>query len=141
VLQFLGWDQVSRNHVSQFAANYTGNQIVANEFLYNVTNQIIYNQSGVQVIFTPFDLWDTDSKVLHLLKMVCFQHWHSNVSAKVRFWIWKTASNAECNTWIFVSVPAAVPKNACLIVLHVQDNHPVCKFELCFMKCLQHDQL
>jgi hypothetical protein len=56
VLQFLGWDQVSRNHVSQFAANYTGNQIVANEFLYNVTNQIIYNQSGVQVIFTPFDL-------------------------------------------------------------------------------------
>ena len=43
VLQFLGWDQVSRNQVSQFAANYTGNQIVANEFLYNVTNQIIYN--------------------------------------------------------------------------------------------------
>jgi len=51
MLQFLGWDQVSRNHVSQFPANYTGNQIVANEFLYNVTNQIIYNQSGVQVTF------------------------------------------------------------------------------------------
>ncbi|DBA82164.1 TPA: hypothetical protein ACH3X1_007151 [Trebouxia sp. C0004] len=45
---FLGWDQVSRNHVSQFPANYTGNQLVANEFLYNATNQIIYNQSGVQ---------------------------------------------------------------------------------------------
>ena len=48
-MQFLGWDQVSRNHVSQFPANYTGNQIVSHEFLYNVTNQTIYNENGVQV--------------------------------------------------------------------------------------------
>ena len=49
LLQFLGWDQVSRNHVSQFPANYTGNTIVANEFAYNVTNQTIYNANGVHV--------------------------------------------------------------------------------------------
>lgn len=29
---------------------YTGNTIVANEFPYNVPNQLVYNQSGVQVI-------------------------------------------------------------------------------------------
>ncbi|KAL0031317.1 hypothetical protein WJX79_003158 [Trebouxia sp. C0005] len=60
---FLGWDQVSRNHVSQFPANYTGNQIVANEFLYNVTNQIIYNQSGVQVWSNPAFHYDTPGPV------------------------------------------------------------------------------
>lgn len=56
---FLGWDQVSRNHVSEFPANYTGNQIVAHEFLYNVTNQLVYNQSGVQVHSNPAFHYDT----------------------------------------------------------------------------------
>ena len=51
-LQFLGWDQASRNHVSEFPANYTGNEIVAHEFLFNVTNQPIYNVNGVQVCST-----------------------------------------------------------------------------------------
>lgn len=66
LLQFLGWDQVSRNHVSEFPANYTGNQIVAHEFLYNVTNQLVYNQSGVQV-YTSCQNMVTPAQALHLL--------------------------------------------------------------------------
>ncbi|KAL3162019.1 hypothetical protein ABBQ38_009090 [Trebouxia sp. C0009 RCD-2024] len=68
---FLGWDQASRNHVSQFPSNYTGNQIVAHEFLYNVTNQTIYNENGVQVWSNPAFHYDTPGPVSVKLR------WHN----------------------------------------------------------------
>ncbi|KAK9830412.1 hypothetical protein WJX72_011632 [[Myrmecia] bisecta] len=60
---FLGWDQASRNHVSEFPAGYTGNQIVAHEFNYSVPNQLVYNQSGVVVYSNPAFHYDTPGPV------------------------------------------------------------------------------
>ena len=52
-LQFLGWDQISRNHVSDFPSNYTGNQIIAYEFPYEKTNALIYDRNEVKIYSNP----------------------------------------------------------------------------------------
>ncbi|KAK9865908.1 hypothetical protein WJX84_000433 [Apatococcus fuscideae] len=55
LIQFLGWHKAAREAVSvgYFPAGYTGNQVVAHEFDFNVTNQLVYNQNGVQVYSNP----------------------------------------------------------------------------------------
>lgn len=60
---FLGWDQVSRNHVSQFPANFTGNQIIAHEFPYNQTNALIYSANGVNIYSNIAFHYDTPGPV------------------------------------------------------------------------------
>lgn len=45
-VQFLAWDQESRNFVGEYPV---GNSIIAHEFAYNRTNQMVYDRQGVKV--------------------------------------------------------------------------------------------
>ena len=62
-MQFLGWDQAARNHVSEYPANFTGNQIIAHEFPYNKTNNLIYDANGVQIYSNIAFHYDTPGPV------------------------------------------------------------------------------
>ena len=45
-VQFLAWDQAARHYVGEYPV---GNSIIAHEFPYNRTNQLVYNQNGVKI--------------------------------------------------------------------------------------------
>ena len=49
--------------LTSIISRYTGNTIVAHEFNYNVTNQLIYDNNGVQVYSNPAFHYNTPGPV------------------------------------------------------------------------------
>lgn len=62
-MQFLSWDQKSRNHLAEYPEGYTGNQIVAHEFDHTKERQLIYQDSNVTVYSNPAFHYDTPGPV------------------------------------------------------------------------------
>lgn len=44
----MAWDQAARTYVGEYDSN-PGNTIIAHEFAYNQTNQLVYDRDGVKI--------------------------------------------------------------------------------------------
>ena len=64
-MQFLAWDQKSRNHVdiSDFPPDYQGNKLVGKEFNHKAVNQLVFEEDEISVYSNPAFHYDTPGPV------------------------------------------------------------------------------
>lgn len=86
-LQFLAWDQKSRNHVdiADFPPDYQGNQLEGHEFNHNTENQLIFEEGDIRVYTNPAFHYDTPGPVSLRLEWNGISVTYSGVLQHVRY--------------------------------------------------------